>query len=80
MFQQMMGAIREESVGFLFNLEVQVQAAEVKPDTKQLTYTSPSEDGVAEVHEGSSNAPGKPVDQSNDGDDNNGAGSAFFRR
>ena len=76
MFQQMMGAIREESIGFLFNLEVQVQAAEqVKPDTKQLTYTSPSEDGVAEVHEGSSNAPGKPADE-----DNNGAGSAFFRR
>ena len=79
MFQQMMGAIREESVGFLFNLEVQVQAAEVKPDTKQLTYTSPSEDGVAEVHEGSSNAPGKPADQSGN-DDDNGAGSAFFRR
>ncbi|MFM6978328.1 MAG: preprotein translocase subunit SecA [Micrococcales bacterium] len=76
MFQQMMGAIREESIGFLFNLEVQVQAAEqVKPDTKQLTYTSPSEDGVAEVHEGSSNAPGKPADEGNDG-----AGSAFFRR
>jgi preprotein translocase subunit SecA len=76
MFQQMMGAIREESIGFLFNLEVQVQAAEqVKPDTKQLTYTSPSEDGAAEVHEGSSNAPGKPADE---GD--NGAGSAFFRR
>jgi preprotein translocase subunit SecA len=75
MFQQMMGAIKEESIGFLFNLEVQVQAAEqVKPDTKQLTYTSPSEDGVAEVHEGSSNAPGKPAE----GD--NGAGSAFFRR
>jgi preprotein translocase subunit SecA len=76
MFQQMMGAIREESIGFLFNIEVQVQAAEqVKPDTKQLTYTSPSEDGVAEVHEGSSNAPGKPADE-----DNNGSGSAFFRR
>ena len=76
MFQQMMGTIREESIGFLFNLEVQVQAAEqVKPDTKQLTYTSPSEDGAAEVHEGSSNAPGKPADE---GD--NGAGSAFFRR
>jgi preprotein translocase subunit SecA len=76
MFQQMMGAIREESIGFLFNLEVQVQAAEqVKPDTKQLTYTSPSEEGVAEVHEGSSSAPGKPADE-----DNNGSGSAFFRR
>ena len=75
MFQQMMGAIREESIGFLFNLEVQVQAAEqVKPDTKQLTYTSPSEDGEAEVHEGSSDAPGKPIEG------NDGSGSAFFRR
>ncbi|MEN9749916.1 MAG: hypothetical protein RL149_994, partial [Actinomycetota bacterium] len=75
MFQQMMGAIKEESVGFMFNIEVQVQAAEpveVKPDAKKLTYTSPSEDGQAEIHEGSSNAPGKPAD-------NDGKGSAFFK-
>ena len=32
MFQQMMGPIREESVGFLFNLEVEVAAAEGEGD------------------------------------------------
>ena len=77
MFQQMMGAIKEESIGFLFNIEVQVQASEqveqVKPDAKKLTYTSPSEDGQAEVHEGGSDAPGKPANP------NNGKGSSFFK-
>jgi preprotein translocase subunit SecA len=77
MFQQMMGAIKEESIGFLFNLEVQVQAAEpvqVKPQQAQLTYTSPNEDGQAEVHEGSSDAPANKDDK---GD--NKPGSSFFR-
>ena len=77
MFQQMMGAIKEEAIGFMFNIEVQVQAAdqvaEVKPDNKKLTYTSPSEDGEAEIHEGSSNAPGKPADGKS------GKGSSFFK-
>ena len=77
MFQQMMGAIKEEAIGFMFNIEVQVQAAdqvaEVKPDNKKLTYTSPSEDGQAEIHEGSSNAPGKPADGKS------GKGSSFFK-
>ncbi len=77
MFQQMMGAIKEESIGFLFNIEVQVQASEqvnqVKPDAKKLTYTSPSEDGQAEVHEGGSDAPGKPANPTN------GKGSSFFK-
>ncbi len=81
MFQQMMGAIKEESVGFMFNIEVQVQAAEsveqVKPDAKKLTYTSPSEDGSAEIHQGGSGGPVKP----NNGkpDDKSGKGSSFFR-
>jgi preprotein translocase subunit SecA len=81
MFQQMMGAIKEEAVGFMFNIEVQVQAAEsveqVKPDVKKLTYTSPSEDGTAEVHQGGSGGPVKP----NNGkpDDKSGKGSSFFR-
>jgi preprotein translocase subunit SecA len=81
MFQQMMGAIKEESVGFMFNIEVQVQAAEpvtaVKTDAKKLTYTSPSEDGSAEIHQGSSEAPAKPADKKNDGKP--GQGSAFFK-
>ena len=73
MFQQMMGAIKEEAVGFMFNIEVQVQAGEavqqVKPDVKKLTYTSPSEDGSAEVQQGSTKKP----------DDESGKGSSFFR-
>ena len=77
MVQQMMGAIKEEAIGFMFNIEVQVQAGdqvnEVKPDTKKLTYTSPSEDGQAEIHEGDSNAPGKPADGKS------GKGSSFFK-
>jgi preprotein translocase subunit SecA len=65
MFQQMMGQIREETVGFLFNLEVEV-AGEVDsgaatpaisakgltqetPDTEKLSYSAPSEQGGVEV-------------------------------
>jgi preprotein translocase subunit SecA len=46
MFQQMTGAIREESVMYLFNLEVQVESA---PAEEDLTYSSPSEEGTPEV-------------------------------
>jgi len=62
MFQQMMGAIREETVGFLFNLEVEVTQAsgeitgvEAKgltpedSDQPQLSYTAPSDAGGVEV-------------------------------
>jgi len=62
MFQQMMGAIREETVGFLFNLEVEVtqSAGEVSAvaarglepvDSEQpaLSYTAPSDAGGVEV-------------------------------
>jgi hypothetical protein len=49
----------------------------VKTDAKKLTYTSPSEDGSAEIHQGGSNAPAKPVDNKND--DKPGQGSAFFK-
>src|SRR3954447_23125219 len=63
MFQQMMGAIREETVGFLFNLEVEVNQApgEVESpavaakglargegDTR-LSYSAPAEQGGVEV-------------------------------
>ena len=83
MFQQMMGAIREESVGFMFNIEVQVQAAapviELKPDAKKLTYTSPSEDGSAEIHEGGSDGPVKPTNGSKKPDGKSAPGSSFFK-
>ncbi len=63
MFQQMMGQIREETVGFLFNLEVEVTQA---PDQvagpvvaakglapasgdEKLSYTAPSDSGGVEV-------------------------------
>ena len=61
LFQTMMGQIREESIGFLFNLEVsvadggsQVQARGLESGetpTAQLSYTAPSEeaDGGVEV-------------------------------
>ncbi|TFC19539.1 preprotein translocase subunit SecA [Cryobacterium algoritolerans] len=63
MFQQMMGQIREETVGFLFNLEVEVSQAPnavagpvvaakgltpTKGDDK-LSYTAPSDSGGVEV-------------------------------
>ena len=61
LFNAMMEGIAEESVGFLFNLDVQVeQAAEAEPQLtakgltaekkpQALSYSSPSEDGEAEV-------------------------------
>jgi preprotein translocase subunit SecA len=48
MFQQMTGAIREESIMYLFNLEVQVSQTP-EPVAEELTYTSPSEEGTPEV-------------------------------
>ncbi|QAY74541.1 preprotein translocase subunit SecA [Agromyces protaetiae] len=61
MFQQMMGSIREETVGFLFNLEVEVapQGGGATIEAKglggqqtgadKLSYTAPSDDGGVEV-------------------------------
>jgi preprotein translocase subunit SecA len=62
MFQSMMGQIKEESVGYLFNLEVEVrragdgEQAEVEAKglseehgPQQLEYSAPSEDGDIEV-------------------------------
>jgi preprotein translocase subunit SecA len=48
MFQQMTGAIREESIMYLFNLEVQVTPTP-EPAAEELTYSSPSEEGTPEV-------------------------------
>ncbi|MCR2827256.1 preprotein translocase subunit SecA, partial [Microbacterium sp. zg.Y909] len=60
MFQAMMGQIKEESVGFLYNLEVEVrrtdgQEAEVDakglvaPEQPRLEYSAPSDSGDVEV-------------------------------
>ena len=65
LYQQMMSAIREESVTFLFNLDVKVQQGaspeapaiegggleETEDDTSKLTYSAPDEDGEASVHD-----------------------------
>lgn len=62
LFQQMMGQIREETVGFLFNLEVEVTEkqgevagvaakglAEPVAPTEKLSYSAPSDSGGVEV-------------------------------
>ena len=83
MFQQMMGAIREETTGFMFNLEVQVQQSDDQAviearglaapvdNRAELTYTSPNEDGAAEQH-AANEKPATPPK-------NTGAGSSFFK-
>ena len=65
MFQLMMGQIREESVTYLFNIEV--QAAPVAPTQENLTFSAPSEEGEPEIVD---ETPKRP---------NNGQGSSFFR-
>lgn len=65
LFNAMMEGIAEESVGFLFNLDVQVEEADddadevmqlsakglgVKSAPQNLTYSAPTEDGDVEVH------------------------------
>ena len=65
MFQLMMGQIREESVNYLFNIEV--QAAPVAPTQENLTFSAPSEEGDAEIVD---ETPKRP---------NSGQGSSFFR-
>jgi preprotein translocase subunit SecA len=63
LFQSMMGQIREETVGFLFNLDVQVNAPAGEVDapvvqakglddstaTQKLSYSAPSDSGGVEV-------------------------------
>ncbi|MEY4554009.1 MAG: hypothetical protein RL197_436 [Actinomycetota bacterium] len=68
MFQQMTGAIREETIMYLFNLEVQVAPA---PEPEELTYSAPSEEGTPEITE-----------VAKDKNDNKGGhtpGSSFFK-
>jgi preprotein translocase subunit SecA len=70
MFTQMMGSIKEESIGFLFNLDVQVEAAvqEAPPAQANLTFSAPSESGKTEVQETKTQRP------------DNGEGSSFFKK
>jgi preprotein translocase subunit SecA len=63
LFQSMMGQIREETVGFLFNLDVQVNTPAGEVDapvvqakgledstaTEKLSYSAPSDSGGVEV-------------------------------
>ena len=93
MFQQMMGAIREEVSGFMFNLEVQIQDAgdhtEVaakgleRPasNTAQLTYTAPDEDGHAETTAARNRNAAAQANQAPSAANkpNNGKGSSFFK-
>jgi preprotein translocase subunit SecA len=65
MFQLMMGQIREESIMYLFNIEV--QAAPTAPSQENLTFSAPSEDGAAEIID---ETPKRP---------SNGQGSSFFK-
>ena len=83
MFQQMMGGIREESIGFLFNLEIEITPGD-GPNTATLTYTSPSETGDAEVRGQQPPAHQAPAALPNESTpppaDPNAAGSSFFKR
>ena len=75
MFQQMMGAIREETTGFLFNLEVEVaqpdpehtvvqaKGLEAPKTPTNLSYTAPDEDGHAEVSDGAGHPQQAPTAQ-----------------
>jgi len=67
MFTQMMGSIKEESIGFLFNLDVQVETPAPTINPANLTFSAPSEDGAAEV---------KASNQKPD----NSEGSSFFKK
>ena len=86
MFQQMMGAVREETIGFLFNLNVQVETQAAGPDD-ELTYSAPSESGETEVKgTGRSSESAKrqapPAQGNGSGNQNppSGPGSSFFKR
>ncbi len=75
MFQAMMGMIREESVGFIFNLDVQVvpaggvtqvQAPAIAPvpvPTAELSYSAPNEDGDTVILDQSGNQPAAPTER-----------------
>ncbi|MFN5159305.1 MAG: preprotein translocase subunit SecA [Rhodoluna sp.] len=68
MFNQMMGAIKEESIGFLFNLDVQVEP-QLPSAPSNLTFSAPDESGDTEVKASNQE---KPKEE--------GPGSSFFKK
>jgi preprotein translocase subunit SecA len=48
MFNSMMDAIKEESVGYLFNVDVQVEAQAQEPEAESLVESGPAEPGQDE--------------------------------
>lgn len=87
MFSSMMGQIKEEVAGFLFNLEVQVDSSAVEPSVnqQQLTFSAPGESGDTEVSGAGANLQAARKVQPNAGgnkpqtDRPNGEGSSFFK-
>jgi preprotein translocase subunit SecA len=80
MFQQMMGAIKEETVGYLFNIEVEVAPSAPVIDPAKLTYIAPNEGGAAETR-----GPNEAREQKSQANPNqqkpaSGPGSSFFRQ
>jgi preprotein translocase subunit SecA len=72
MFQQMMAAIREESISFLFNLEIKQNAPQLATaQPAQMVFSAPSEQGAIETHEEKPRPPAKPTQK--------GPGSSFFK-
>ena len=78
MFQQMTGAIREETVTYLFNIEVKV--AQPAPPIK-LMYSAPSEEGNPEVTEpeAAPQKPASPAKQAPNSGKGHNPGSSFFK-
>jgi len=61
MFQDMMAAIREEAVQFLFNVEVKQSVPDIAQNVpQQLTYSAPSEQGGVKVERPQAQSPAKP--------------------
>ncbi len=85
MFQQMMGAIKEETISFMFNIEVEV-AEVAQTNDAELTYSSPSESGEVEVqnqtpaHNTAAQAQTKKPPAQTQNPPANGQGSSFFKR
>ena len=77
MFSEMMAGVREEAVQFLFNVEVRQNTPEIpqNPPT-QLTYSAPTEQGVAEVKRAPQQKKQAPAPQK---PKPSGQGSSFFK-
>lgn len=88
MFQDMMAAIREEAVQFLFNVEIKQNVPDIAQNVpQQLTYSAPSEQGGVKVERPQAQAPARPQQakptataKPNQDKDKPTEGSAFFKR